>query len=180
MNRKKKVNKLSDINFIEIGKVLDSHGFEGELLIHFSKPLESLKEKELFFVLIDGIHVPFFIEHTYKKSNARLAVMFKGLNEDSAKELIGGAVFTESTNIAEAEPEENEQLIGFELYDNNEYKGKITDVLSMSANELVEIFHEAKQKKVLIPYHKELIEKIDEETRKIYFRLPEGIFDIND
>jgi 16S rRNA processing protein RimM len=180
MNRKKKVNKLSDIDFIEIGKVLDIHGFEGELIIHFSKPVESLKEKELFFVLIDGIHVPFFIEHTYKKSNARLAVKFKDLNKNSAKELINGVVFTESTNISEPEAEENEYLIGFELYDNNEYAGKITDVLKMSANELVEIFHEAKQKEVLIPYHKDLIEKIDDENRKIYFRLPEGIFDIND
>lgn len=175
------MNNLSDLDFTEIGKVLKHHGYKGELIVHFSVPVKNFKNKERFFVVIDGILVPFFVESIYLKSPARAAVKFKGLtSREEAAELIDGKILTETENLPEEDNHPNDYLIGFQLYDNKKYLGKITRVLSMSSNELLEVFFEEKQKEVLIPYHPELIKKTDAENKKLYCNLPEGLLEIND
>lgn len=166
---------------IEIGEVISLHGFKGEVLIHFAERLENFKNKELFFVQIDGIHVPFFVEEMYRKSKLRYAVRFEDVdNEEKAAELLNAKVFTETENVTSEETDEHAFLIGFKLYDGESYIGTVTDFLSMSANELLQVYCEAKEKEVLIPYHKALIEHIDNEKQILRCKLPEGLLDIND
>ncbi|MEA2042520.1 MAG: ribosome maturation factor RimM [Bacteroidota bacterium] len=175
------MNRFSDIEFFEIGTILKAHGFKGEVLIHFSEKFENLIKKELLFVLTNGIYVPFFIEEAYQKSNARLAIKFRGIdNEQAAEEYIDCKIFTENSNIINELTEEHLYWENYKVYNRKQYIGLVTDFLTMSANSLFEVFYEQEAKSVLIPYSEGLIETIDESKKEIYFNLPEDLLNIND
>ena len=172
------MNNFSQKEFSEIGKIIKTHGFKGEVLIHYSKKFDSLIKKELIFVLIDGIYVPFFIDRIYKKSNARYAIKLKDVdNDEIAAELLDKNVYTETSNIEKKTESAEKKLIGFKVYNKNVFLGKVTDFISMSSNDLIEINY--KEHDVLIPYQSELIENFDNEKKEIRFDLPEGLLDLN-
>ena len=172
------MNNFSQKEFFEIGKIIKTHGFKGEVLIHFSKKFDLLIKKELIFVLTNGIYVPFFIDETYKKSNARYAIKFRDINnEELAIELLDKSIFTEKNNLEKKPESVHPELIGYKVYDKGIFLGKVTDFISMSSNDLIEIHY--KENDILIPYQSELIENFDKEKKEIHFDLPEGLLDLN-
>ncbi len=164
-----------------IGKVVSLHGFKGELLIQFSVKFDDLLVKELLFFQFEGMIIPFFIEEAYKKSKTRYAITFRDVDSvEKANELLDATVLTPASNIKAPDKDPNDYLIGFAFYDESKYIGKVTEFLSMSANDLLVVFSQDKNKEVFVPFNQALIEEIDEENKIIRFNLPEGLLDIND
>jgi len=66
----------------------------------------------------------------------------------------------------------NEEIIGLEVYDGDEYKGKIVDIYTTGNIELLVINGKRRH---MVPYRDEFIEKIDLDNKKIYIDYIKGL-----
>ena len=83
------------------------------------------------------------------------------------------SVLKEDLNLKEDEYLEKE-LIGFDVVEDNNIVGKVINIEKTSpTNKIMEINY--KSKRVLIPYHKDFILKLDLQNKKIEVKLIEGM-----
>jgi 16S rRNA processing protein RimM len=165
---------------IEIGLVVKSHGINGELIVETSYPDFFEDIKGPVFLDIDGLLVPFFIESAQVISQLRVRVKFdctKG--ESKAKKLIGRALF-----IAENLTEDGEQFIpspdvvvGFAVIDSKfGLLGKILEVAYQHTNPVMIIA--GKKNEILIPFHPDIITKVNFKKEQVLVKTPEGLIDL--
>jgi len=172
---------ISELDLIKIGEIVKAHGYKGELVIKLSTNFDNLKETELIFIEIDGIFVPFFFSYapkTFKKSS--IIAKFNNLESDTeVKELIKCSVLLPQKNITDDAEEENifDNLVGYNVYDKETFIGKAGKYLNIPSNPILTVLNNAHE--ILIPINDEFLEEIDDENKKIYFNLPDGLIDIN-
>ena len=176
-----KRNNISELELTKIAEVIKTHGYKGGLLLRFNLDFERIIETELFFVKIDGIIIPFFISdnkiHPRKKQTA--FVKFDEINtEEGAKDLISYSVYTEQKNITEQKKDIIEELSGFEVYDNDVFIGIAVEYMQIPSNPILRV-NSLQNSEILIPFSKHFLIEIKETEKKIFFKLPEGLIDIN-
>jgi len=160
-----------------LGTISKTHGVRGELIIRVTNPsFEPDENWESLFLQIDGILVPFFISSLYAPKADEWYVCFDDYdNKESAQNLVGSAVWIQKDLMAKAgEKIYMDELTGYLLI--NLSTGKralINDFLDIPGNPVFEITLEGNS--LLVPAQDEMIEEIDQESRKLVMRLPEGI-----
>ncbi|SHF56158.1 16S rRNA processing protein RimM [Mariniphaga anaerophila] len=165
----------------KIGFIRKTHGVHGELVFEFESEFEeSVAESERFFLEIDGLLVPFFInEDGFRFKSAKTAlVIFKWVDtEKYARRLVGSPVFLFNNEIID---EENDlalsQFIHFRLTDENgEQIGEITNVDDYAGNIVFTV--DANGNEILVPYNEDFLLNFDEQEKTIQLKLPEGLTD---
>jgi len=167
-------------DFVEVGKVVKTHGVSGELIVELDNP-EILEETTEPVVLeIEGLRVPFFISHAQAISAQRARIQFDCTKtEQRAKSLVGCRLFI-SPNLLEDLDDgytSPNALIGFKVIDKT--KGEIGNILridSLSINPLMVVG----DTEILIPFHPDFVTKIDFRKRQVNINVPEGLLHIND
>ncbi len=172
---------ISEIELTEIAKITGTHGYKGSLLLKFNIDLERILEKELFFIKIEGIIVPFFVSdnkiYPHKKQSA--IVKFEKINtNDEAKKLISYFVYIDKKNISDKENDFFDKIINFDVFDNNNFIGKVDEYLQIPSNPILKV-RSKNNTEILVPVNKDFLIKIDETCKKIFFNLPDGLIDIN-
>jgi 16S rRNA processing protein RimM len=164
------------------GKVLKSHGKQGEILIStdFNLP-DNITKLESIFIAIDEQLVPFFIENILPKSSKTAAVKLEDIdNAELANELISNEWFIPEEYLylfIEKEDTDPEILIGFTLIDqDNHTMGEIKSIQHIPSNTLLEVDIEG----VLydIPFNENTIISIDPEKKIVKNQIPEGLLDL--
>jgi 16S rRNA processing protein RimM len=168
----------------KVGYLHKSHGIHGELVFIFEEEfLDSIEIASTFFVKIDGLLVPFFIKDNglKVKSGNSAYVKFKWINSgEKAREFSGLEVYLKSINIVETEKEFTPHIFkDFLIYNSDNLKiGFVINVNDYAGNIVLTIDYKGNE--TMIPFNEELVIKIDEDSKILQLKIPQGILEIDD
>lgn len=163
------------MEYIYIGKIVNTHGIKGELRIISDFEYKERVFKKGFNLYIGQNKIKEEIS-TYRHHKEFEMVTFNEYNNINQvlkylKENV--YILKKDLNLGEEEYLEKE-LIGFDVVENDEIVGKIINIEKTSpTNKIMEINY--KGKRVLLPYHKDFILKLDLQNKKIEVKLIEGM-----
>lgn len=167
-------------DFLEIGKIANSHGVKGEVKII---PLTDNPERynDLEWVYIDkepGLQ-KYDIEGV-KYFKGFVILKLKGINSIDDAEKLKGLFLKINRENAVRLPEHCYficDLIGCEVFEENGSRlGELKNVIGTGSND-VYIVKDEKGKEILIPALKSVVELICIEDKKIVVSLPKGLID---
>lgn len=167
--------------FVRVGICGKTHGAAGEIKLRIDPGREEACLSSTFlFINIDGSKVPFEVDGMRRTRD--LLVSFAEVTDNTkASKFVGREVFLPSDEV-EAETVEVPSslqfhyLTGMKLYANEEYIGLIEEVREFPQQEMAVVFY--KKTEILIPLNTALIVSIDEQTKKVEMKLPEGLLDL--
>ena len=151
------------MNYINIGKIVNTHGIKGELRI-----LSNFRYKEKVFkkgiTYYIGKTKEEFKVNSYRHHKIFEMVTFEGIsNINEVLYLKGRQVYINEDDLKLDEDEFlSFKLIGFDVIINNKIVGKVEEIIDTPANEVLKVG------KILIPYVKDFVNKIDEDNKTIY------------
>lgn len=157
------------MNLIYIGKLVNTHGLKGEVKI-----ISDFKFKDVVFNKNNNIYInnDKYTINSYRKHKMFDMVTLEGVNDiDDALNLKGNNIYIDKNEYV-FNSYLNEDLIGLEVYDNETYKGKITDIYKTSANDLLVV---EGNKKHMVPNIDTFIKKVDLENNRIYINYIKGL-----
>ena len=166
---------------IYIGQIAKLHGYKGgvSLFLDVTHP-EEYMDMESFFIEIDGILTPFFVESFKLKNKGFAAVKFQGVDsEQEARSLLKKKVFIPETELRELDESNfyDHEVIGFEVEDVVKGEiGKVTAIADLKQNPLLVI--EFKDKEILLPIFEGLIVKVDRKLKRLKVKAPDGLIDL--
>ena len=166
---------------IYIGQIAKLHGYKGgvSLFLDVTHP-EEYMDMESFFIEIDGILTPFFVESFKLKNKGFAAVKFQGIDtEQEAKSLLKKKVFIPETELRELDESNfyDHEVIGYEVEDVVKGEiGKVTAIADLKQNPLLVI--EFKDKEILLPIFEGLIVKVDRKLKRLKVKAPDGLIDL--
>ena len=166
---------------IYIGQIAKLHGYKGgvSLFLDVTHP-EEYMDMESFFIEIDGILTPFFVESFKLKNKGFAAVKFQGVDsEQEARSLLKKKVFIPETELRELDESNfyDHEVIGFEVEDVVKGEiGKVTAIADLKQNPLLVI--EFEDKEILLPIFDGLIVKVDRKLKRLKVKAPDGLIDL--
>lgn len=160
-------------DILEIGMICNTHGVSGNIkLIPWTDYPEIFED--LDYIIINDVKYE-IVDVKYQKANVILK--FKGINTmEQAEKLKNFTAYCYKNQLADLE-EDNyyiADLIGCEVYEEENVLGKVTDVIPAGGADLYEIKSEGKSA-IYLPAIKENILKIDIKNKIINVKLPEGL-----
>lgn len=158
----------------QIGYFSKTHGIKGELVLKHSVNFTIEDVKAIFIETATG-KAPYFVKEI-KSSNNGLIVCLEDINSiEKAKSFVGKSVFIHSEFVDLTS--QADDWIGFEVIDNiHGNLGKIINVNDSGSQTLVTINYNSKE--IILPLVEDLIEKIDEDKKQIFYKSPEGLINI--
>ena len=174
---------IEEKNLFEIGKLLKPHGVKGEVTVLFTKPEFGDIDTKYYFLFLDGMYVPFFIEEFMFNSDVTARVKFQNFNTiEQASSYANTPIFVSNELIVELEPEEEvyesewHQFIGYTIIDENSSTiGFIRDVDAATINVLFIVVKDDEE--ILIPATEDFIVMTDSKKKHLHMKLPEGLLD---
>ena len=166
---------------IYIGQIAKLHGYKGgvSLFLDVTHP-EEYMDMDSFFIQIDGILTPFFVESFKLKNKGFAAVKFQGVDsEQQARSLLKKKVFIPETELRELDESNfyDHEVIGYEVEDVVKGEiGKVTAIADLKQNPLLVI--EFKDKEILLPIFDGLIVKVDRKLKRLKVKAPDGLIDL--
>ena len=166
---------------INIGQIVKLHGYKGgvSLFLDVTHPKEYL-DIESFFIYIDGILTPFFVESFKLKNKGFAAVKFQGVDtEQEAKRLVKKKVYIPEAELKILDHSEfyDHEVIGYDVEDMVKgHIGKVSGVADLKANPLLII--DFNEKEILLPLIDQLIVHVDRDLKKLKVNAPEGLIDL--
>ena len=156
---------------VAIGKIINSHGIQGNVKISIYNSVDSFKKNKLFF----GDYSPLNLKIISKKSNI-IICKIKGINSindvDSIKNNEIFTILSEELNIDEYY---HKDLIELKVLDvNRNVIGKITNVENFGASDLIEISFK-NQKCELYDFSSKIFLEVNLEEKYVIFSEPEII-----
>ena len=169
------------MGLISFGKITKAHGLRGELkLLPHSRSLHSFEEITKIFVETTASNTPqeFGIEKLrFHKNTAVLKL--RGVDTvEEAERLRGRAVYIDDKELGELEEDEYyfSDLIGLEAFtENDEYLGKVEEVMERAIQSVLVIKNEDKE--LLVPMSEPIVKEINLDARKIIVSPVKGMFD---
>ena len=160
-----------------IGKLGKTHGVRGEISFLFDDDVFDRVDADYLILSIDDILVPFFIEEYRFKTDSNALMKFEGIDtQDRARELTGCEVYFPH-ELADSDEDTISwaAIVGFDITDADSSRtiGRIAAVDDSTINILFEL-----EDGRLIPASEDLITAIDQQTRTITMRLPDGLLNL--
>lgn len=170
-------------DLVKIGRLHKTHGVKGEITLVFEKPEYASIDTDYYFIDIDGISVPFFIEDTRVASSVSTRVRFENVTDESrAARLCNALVYIERDKLKIAAIDEAadwDVFIGYRVVDETgEEWGEIVAVDAATINVLFLIENTQTEEKSMIPATADFIQQIDHTKQAIYMVLPQGLKEI--
>lgn len=165
-----------------LGTVAKLHGFKGEvsLFLDVSNPGD-YRHLNTVFIEIEGILVPFFIEHTKVKNKGFITVKFQGIDTESlAKALLKKSLYLPLNQLIELDDLSfyDHEVIGYSVTDVKKGDiGVVTNVLDIKSNPLLVISSDS-HKEILIPIFKGLVKKVNRNSKALCIEAPEGLIEL--
>ncbi len=155
-----------------IGKMTNTHGIKGEIRIlsNFKYKMEVFKKDN--YIYINGEKLKVKTHRVHKNYDMLTLEGYNDINE--VLKFKGEKVYIDE-NDYNFSGVLNEDLIGLDVYSNNEIIGKVLRVEENAGRELLVIKKEDKE--YLIPYVDEFVKRIEKD--KIEINLIKGLIDEN-
>lgn len=155
-----------------IGKVNSFHGVKGEIRILSNFEKKDLVFKKGFNLYIDNKKYEIKTYRHHKQYEMVTFNEFDNLND--VLFLKNKDVYILKTDLNLNDNYVIDELVGYEVYFNEDYCGKITDFVYNNINNLLIIKN---YKEFYIPYHDNFIEKVDKKDKRIYLKNIEGLIE---
>ncbi len=159
------------MEFIKVGKIVNTHGIKGELRI-----LSNFRHKDKVFVKGMKVYVGKnkleFTINSYRFHKIFDMVTFNGFNNINDVEYLKGEfVFINEDDLKLDNNEVySEKLLGFKVIIGDKEVGTITEIIFSPANDVLRV-----NDKILVPYVKEFIKEIDLVNKTIYINSVGGL-----
>jgi 16S rRNA processing protein RimM len=166
---------------ILLGQITKTSGFEGAVLVRLEKKfIENIPEPESVFLEIEGRPVPFLISSLEYPGADALKLSFEGYTSvDKVEEFKGCNVFLTTPSEEGRDESDLSLLKGFKVADqDNTIIGKIREIITNPGQLLLEIVTDSNEE-FLLPFHEDLIIRIDRRRKVVSMEIPEGLLDIN-
>ncbi|MBP3920722.1 MAG: 16S rRNA processing protein RimM [Bacilli bacterium] len=161
------------MNFIYIGKIVNTHGIKGEVRI-----LSNFKYKDDVFIknanLYVGKNKEKLIINSYRKHKNFDQVTFVGVEDINEVLMYKGESVYINREEVKIDGILNEDLIGIAVFGNNKLIGSVTDIVNNGVYDILVI-----DNKNLVPYVDEFIKNIDINNKRIDISLIEGLINEN-
>ena len=166
-------------NYLAVGKIVNTHGIRGEIKV---MPMTSDVSRFDYLLFVttewEGSQKEFRVtEARYHKNFVLLKL--KGIDTlNDAEKLKGQELLVERKHAIKLDDDEFFicDIIGLEVYEDDNFLGVITDVIETGSND-VYIINSADRKELLLPAIQSVIVKVDIEGKRIQVRVPEGLSD---
>ena len=171
---------ISPQEIAHVGRTQKPYGIKGELNVLFNIAEYAELESEYYFLMIENIPVPFFIEDFTFTTDVGARVKFKDVNDEKEASKYTNLDVYIPRNLVK-EPYDSgasnwNYFVGYKVVDiNGELIGEISNVDESTINVLF-ILNEG-DGEILIPATEDFITAIDEEERIIRMDLPEGLLE---
>jgi len=167
---------------ILLGKIIKSYGFDGALTIKTETGFEgNIPEMESVFLETDGKLVPFLVSSYEFVDNSLIRVTFDGYDSlGKVRGFIGSKVFLTSAIKTEDPEDDLNRFKGYRISTTcNDHLGTISEIIENPGQILLDV-QTPRDEKILIPFHQDLIVRIDKRRKVITMDLPEGLMEINE
>lgn len=157
---------------IYLGEIVNTHGIKGELRI-----ISNFKHKsEIFkkgFSLYVGKTREKLVINSYRPHKNYDMVTFVGLNDINDVLIYKGEPVYINREDLNINTYILEDLIGLEVYSNNQLIGVVDSIIDNTAHEILVVVNNGKNN--LIPFVDEFIESVELESKKINIKVIEGL-----
>lgn len=165
---------------IQVGRTQKPYGIKGEINILFINAEYTELDSEYYFLMIENIPVPFFIEEFTFSTDVLARVKFEDINDEKdASRYTNLDVYIPREIMRDLEDSNSSSwsyFVGYKVVGTNgEVIGKISSVDESTLNTLFILHNE--EKEILIPATADFISAIDEEEKIIEMNLPEGLLE---
>jgi 16S rRNA processing protein RimM len=161
------------MNFTEIGYFSKTHGLKGELQLNITRDFDIAQCNALVIKLSTGDSPQFIMEFRENK-NGFIILLDEIDSVEKARGYVGKKVMVNEDFVFE---EESNPLIGYKLIDKIFGEvGTITEIDEDGANPVFNVDHNGKH--VILPYNEDLVEKVDNKNRCVYYNAPEGLIEM--
>lgn len=162
------------MELIKIGKIVNTHGIKGELRL-----LSKFPYKDKVFVNKMPIYIDKEVKeiiNTYRKHKNFDMITLEGYNNiNEVLKYKNKYVYVNKGDIKLDNNYLDEDLIGLSIIYKNKKVGLLTEIERYDKTSLLKV--NDNDKYYLIPYNKELIEKIDINNKEIYIKDIDGLFE---
>ena len=171
---------IREKDILLVGHTQKPHGIKGEIVFLFKKPGYAELDVDFYFLDMDGIPVPFFVEECTGMTEVSARVKFEEIEDaEAASRIVNKQVYLprELANVvSEDKGTDWHYFIGFDVIDHRgTYVGSIREVDDSTINVLFIVVREEEDH--LIPATEDFILALDERKRLIEMQLPEGLLD---
>ena len=165
------------MDFLEVGKIINTHGLRGEVKIAtWTDYPEDFEKLEYVLAVQRGKESRLDIENIkYQKNN--IIVKFKQIKVIEEAEAYKNATLKVPREALGELPEGVyyiADLLDCEVSDENGVIGILVDVFSTGSNDVYDIRREGK-KNLLVPIIDGVLRNVDIENKKILIKVPEGL-----
>lgn len=168
------------MEYICIGKIVNTHGIKGELKIQSYSDFDTLRYKKgnTVYILVENSYLPFVVE-TYRKHKGNSLVSFKDnqninfvekykncdvyIEKDSRKPLKNGKYY-------------RNEIVGLVAFDTNGKElGKVISVEETKGAQNNIRIQTIDDNEFLVPFIPEFIQSVDLDDHKIIIQMQEGL-----
>lgn len=163
-----------------VGTLVKLHGFKGRYTLISDTALhEDITNWESVFLDIEGLLVPFFIDHLSITSETSAIIGFEDIDtSEKAREFLSSKVYQLQSLTGPAEEFLPGDVSGYLIIDQQHGEiGRIAEILDYNQNLLFSV-QKGKQE-ILIPVSNEIIVKVNHRKKEILIDAPDGLLDIN-
>lgn len=168
------------MEYIEIGKAINTHGLKGELKIESWSDFDSLRYQKgkTVYLLKDGTYTPFKV-HSFRVHKGYSLVSFEGYEDINRIESWKGSIVCmdekERTPLPEGEFYVDE-LNGFEVIDEEgNHIGLVVDVEGTSGAQNNLRIETGDHRRFLMPNVPAFVKAIDREAKQIHVHMDRGL-----
>jgi 16S rRNA processing protein RimM len=166
---------------VPLGEIATTHGLDGRLKLNpFNFDTAALVAGRKVYLDLDDVHAEFELAADARPIKNQFLIKLRGINRiDDAQRWVGATLSVDESALAPLDPGQyyHYQVIGFEVFHKDGARiGVIASVLSNAGNDILVVREEGKE--FLIPAVKEIVEKVDFDSRRIIVDPPEGLLDL--
>lgn len=162
------------MNYILIGKIVNTHGIKGELRIISDFPYKDRVFKNNFNIYIGKDKINEVI-NTYRHHKIFDMITLKNYNNiNEVLKYKGSLVYINRLDLQLNDNEYLESdLLNFDIIINNNIIGKLSSFENHNKNKIIIVKN--KEKEILLPYNNNLIENINLDKKEITYKNIEGL-----
>lgn len=162
------------MNYILIGKIVNTHGIKGELRIISDFPYKDRVFKNNFNIYIGKDKINEVI-NTYRHHKIFDMITLKNYNNiNEVLKYKGSLVYINRLDLKLNDNEYLEcDLLDFNIIINNNIIGKLSSFENHNNNKIIIVKN--KEKEILLPYNNNLIENINLDKKEIIYKNIEGL-----
>jgi len=163
----------------KVGFIRKTHGVQGEVVLEFESHYEySVEGADRFFVELDGLLVPFFLEEDgFRFKNANTAILtFEDVESGKyAKRLAGMSVYLYRTEIFQTDhdPIQSRFLDYLVIDELLGELGRIEQIDDFAGNIVLTVNYRGNE--LLIPFNEDFLIELNDAKKTILMQLPEGL-----